>query len=386
VTLRPGTTIALDFRWLDQLNAGNGQYRYCVALIDSLSKLGVDARFVVIGSRPTPPETLGHVFRDRIRWRYRQLAIWKVRGHYYFDHVRYGWLLRQERVDVVHSLHTFLPWLSPRRRVVTIYDMMLELFPEYREAVVSRPYRFFKAAIQRTRPSVIAISQATADDLHRLWKVPRSTITVVHLSTTPVEPRRGVATEAVAAGKTPFVLSPFNLEPRKNLLSLLHAMTDVRQTHSDVRLVLYGRAAVTVERERQFERDVRELGLQDAVILTGPISDAELSSLHQRATLFVFPSLYEGFGLPVLEAMAAGLCTVASNQSAMAEVLGEAGVQIDTSDPTLLATTISSLLDNPKRRADLGHAGRRRSSQFTPDLMARGTMAVYEKALGAHGA
>jgi glycosyltransferase involved in cell wall biosynthesis len=179
------------------------------------------------------------------------------------------------------------------------------------------------------------------------------------------------------------VLTPFNLEPRKNLLSLVRAMADVRRTHADVRLVLYGRAAVTPERQHQFERDVRELGLQDAVVLTGPVSDGELGFLHQRAVLFVFPSLYEGFGLPALDAMAAGLCTVARNQSAMAEVLGDAGVQIETADPIQLAATIRSLLDNPKRRADLGHAGRRRSSQFTSDLMARRTLAVYEKALVA---
>jgi glycosyltransferase involved in cell wall biosynthesis len=295
-------------------------------------------------------------------------------------------LLRQERVDLVHSLHTFLPWLGPKCRIVTIYDMMLELFPEDHEAVRARPYRFFKAAIQRTRPSIIAVSRTTADDLHRLWKVPPSTITVVHLSATPIEPRRGAAIEKVAAVKAPFVLTPFNLEPRKNLLSLVRAMADVRRTHADVRLVLYGRAAVTPEREHQFERDVRELGLQEGVILTGPVSDGELGFLHQRATLFVFPSLYEGFGLPVLDAMAAGLCTVARNQSAMAEVLGNAGVQVETGDPLLLATTIKSLLDNPKQRADLGHAGLRRSSQFTSDLMARGTLAVYEKALEARRA
>jgi glycosyltransferase involved in cell wall biosynthesis len=386
VTLRPGTTIALDFRWLDRLNLGNGQFRYCVALIDGLSQLGVDSRFVVIGSQSAPPEALGHVFSDRGHWRYRQLPTWNIKGNYYLDHLRYGWLLREEQVDLVHSLHTFLPWLSGRRSVVTIYDMMLELFPEYRDTVRSRPYRFFKSAVQRTSPSIIAISQTTADDLHRLWKVPLSTITVVHLSANPVEPRSGSATEAVASMKTPFVLSPFNLEPRKNLLSLVRAMAAVRRTHPDVRLVLYGRAAVTMDREKQFERDVRQLALQDAVVQTGPVSDAELSFLHRRSVLFAFPSLYEGFGLPVLEAMAAGVCTVARNQSAMAEVMGDTGVQTETSDPALLAATIRSLLDNRKRREDLGHAARRRSTQFTTEAMAQGTFAVYQKALEAHRA
>lgn len=385
MTLSLASTIALDFRWLDRLHPGHGQYRYCVALIDGLARLRADARYVVIGSCPTPPGEVRHVFTDGTRWRYRQLPTWHIKGHYYLDHLRYGWLLRQERVDLVHSLHTFLPWMSPSRTVVTIYDMMLELFPEYRQAVASRPYRFFKGAVQRTAPSIIAISQTTADDLHRLWNVPRSTITVVYLSALAVDPQSGSATQAVADLQAPFVLSPFNLEPRKNLISLLRAMAEIRRIHPDVRLVLYGRAAITPDRQEQFERDVRQLELQDRVVLTGPVSDAELSFLHRRAALFAFPSLYEGFGLPVLEAMAAGACTVARNQSAMAEVLGDTGVQTETSDPNLLAAAIRSLLDNPTRREDLGRAARTRSSQFTTDAMARATFGVYQKALEAHG-
>lgn len=380
-----GATIALDFRWLDQLNVG-GQYRYCVDLIKGLAKLPSNCRFIVIGSQPAPPEPIRHVFSDHAGWRYRHLRSWEIKGAYYLYHLRYAWLLRQERVDLLHSLHTFVPLISATPGVVTIYDMMFELFPDYRAAVLSRPYRLFKHAVQTKSPLLIAISETTAQDINRLWGIPKSNITVVHLSAEPA-PSTGPVTGGFAelVGK-PFVLSPYNLEPRKNLRALLRAMADVRRCHSDVRLVLYGRAAVTPDREQQFHAEVKQLGLKEALVMTGVVSDNELALLYRHAVMFVFPSLYEGFGLPVLEAMAAGACTVARDQSAMAEVLGDAGVTTETKDPASLATTIRSLLGDPARRADLGHAAQRRSAQFTTEAMARNTFAVYMRALDREGA
>jgi len=380
---RKTSTIALDFRWLDRLNFGNGQYRYCVDLISSLAVLPLDFNFIVIGSQPSPPEPIRSIFQNGNWWRYVQLADWNIRGGQRTYPLRYRRLLRHHRVDLLHSLHSFLPPLSGARAVVTIYDMMFELFPEYQAAVDSKPYRAFKHAVQSTGPSIIAISEATANDVHRLWGIPRERISVVYLcaqSATEQDLSRSSSVAEIAA--KPFLLSPYNLEPRKNLISLLRAMADVRRHHPDVRLVLFGRAAVTPEREERFRADVRELGLQDRLVMTGFISDEELSLLYRRAALFVFPSLYEGFGLPVLEAMAAGACTVVRNQSAMAEILADAGVQTETRDPALLSTAIRSLLDDPTRRADLGHAAERRSQHFTREAMARNTLALYMKALG----
>ena len=374
-------TIALDFRWLDQLSPGNGQYRYCIDLITGLANLRSDCKFLVIGSQPAPPDPIRHVFDDS-HWRYRQLRGWKFRGADYLYHLRYAWLMNRERVDLLHSLHTFVPLFSRARSVITVYDLMFELFHEYRAAVMSRPYRLFKHTVQTTSPVVIAISQTTADDLHRLWGVSRSKIAVVYLATRAASSHNGRQGGAMAKfSEEAFVLSPFNLEPRKNLLSLLRAMAEVRRSHPAVRLILYGRAGVTPDRVEKFHEDVRQLGLEDTVTLTGFVTDEELAFLYRHALVFVFPSLYEGFGLPVLEAMAAGACTVARNQSAMAEVLGDAGVQIETEDAASLATTLRSLLDNPPRRAALGRAAQLRSARFTPEAMARGTYSAYMKAL-----
>jgi glycosyltransferase involved in cell wall biosynthesis len=290
-------------------------------------------------------------------------------------------LLARERIDVLHSLHTFLPFYSPAARVVTIYDLMNELFPEYEAVRASRPFRVFKHLVRTSSPLVVAISRCTAADLERMWGLTPSQISVVYLA--GPDPRRAeIAHRRVAGGAAPVVLTPFNLEPRKNLTALLRAMAEVRRTHPSVRLVLYGRAAVTEERESSFHAVVEQLGLTDAIELTGHVTDDTRVSLFQKSALFVFPSLYEGFGLPVLEAMAAGCCVVARDRSAMTEVMGDTGVQVDTADVASLERAIRSLLDDPARRESLGLAARRRALQFTVEAMAANTYSVYMKALG----
>lgn len=374
-------TVGFDFSGLDHLNLGNGQYRYCIDLLNGLARVETELKFVVIGSQARPPDSIRHAF-DGDRWRYVHAPRATFRGAFYLEHARFAWRLRRERIDLLHAPHTFVPFLSGARCVVTVYDLMSEMFPEYRERVQSRPYRLFKHALRRRPCHVIAISQTTADDLQRLWGMPKSQISVVHLGVDVAAPSEQPSAIVRHAAASPFILSPYNLEPRKNLMSLLRAFSEIRRTHPDLRLVLYGRAAVTADREQRFQAGIRELGVDQAVMVTGFVPDAELAFLYREAMLFVFPSLYEGFGLPVLEAMAAGACVVARSQSAMAEILGDTGLQVETREPSLLSAAMRSLLEKPERRAALGEAARVRARRFTQDAMVRGTLAAYMRALG----
>ena len=377
---RHNPTVAFDFSGLDHLNPGNGQYRYCTDLIRGLARLESHLTFVVIGSQPAPPPEVAGVF-ETVGWRYVHLPRLSIRGAYYADLVRFAWLLRRERVDVFHTPHTFVPAPFSRRTVVTVYDLMSEMFPEYGERVASRPYRRFRASVRDPRTHVIAISQTTAADLDRFWGVAGPRVFVVPIGVEIAEPQIPEEGPLRALTDTTFVLSPYNLEPRKNLGALLVAMAEVRRGHPTVKLVLYGRAAVTLEREAVFRAQVQDLGLNDAIVLTGFIRDESLAWLYRTSSVFAFPSLYEGFGIPVLEAMAAGACVVARNQSAMAEVLDDAGVQVETSDPKPFAAAIAGLLSDPARRAELGRAAHARASRFSPEAMARGTLAAYMRVL-----
>ncbi len=382
--------IVIDFSSLDRVSSFSGQYRYSTDLVRGLAELRPNANFLLLGSRPAPVDELRGVF-ERPAWRYRQVARHQGRGSYYRDQLSLAWTALREGADLLHVLHSPVPVLAPCPVVVTIHDLMFELFPEYAQAVSTRPYRIDRWAVRHRARRVIAISAATASDLNRLWGVGRARIDVVmHGSTFAqvtgqhVEDRDSRARFGeLCSGRT--LLSPYNLEPRKNLASLLKAVGMIRRRHPGLRLLLFGRAAITPEREAQFERLIAELGVEDAVLRLGMVSDEELVWLYGHTTLFAFPSLYEGFGLPVLEAMAAGACVVARNASAMAEIVGEAGALVETADVATLAETISGLLEAPARRAELAASARGRSRTFTVERMARLTLASYRASLGKAG-
>jgi glycosyltransferase involved in cell wall biosynthesis len=379
--------IALDFRWFDGFNLGGGQYRYAVDLIRGLARLQPEAEFVVLGSRREPVPELQSVLQASSNgWRYVQIPRRQTRAGYCLDHLRYRWVLKRERVSLLHTLHTFIPVFSPCPVVATQYDMMFEIFPEYTEARRSRAYRIYRRALRQLTSRIICISETTAADLQSLWGVPRSRIKVVYLGTEFLNSQKKDERilQKFSLDRTgPFLLSPYNLEPRKNIFSIVEALSLLRERYDNLKLVLFGTAAVTQEREGKFKARLRELGLEQAVLLTGFITDEELACLYDLATVFVFPSLYEGFGLPVLEAMASGACVVARGTSSMAEVVGSAGMLVETKEPSSLANAIARLLDDPSMRRQLSAAGRERAAMFTTDRMAQRTYETYLLALNS---
>jgi glycosyltransferase involved in cell wall biosynthesis len=191
-------------------------------------------------------------------------------------------------------------------------------------------------AVKHVVRRIVSISEATASDLRRHWQIAADKIDVVSLGcefnsiAAPPESERMLEGPRTSS---PVLLSPFNLEPRKNLDALLEATALLCSSHPDVQLILFGHAAVTPEREQRFEFKLKALGIEQNVIRTGVVTDGELAKLYREVNLFIFPSLYEGFGLPLLEAMSMGACVIAHDASAMKEVVGEAGVVLEMRDP-----------------------------------------------------
>ncbi len=383
----PRPRIAIDFTALDAVSPVGGQYRYVVNLVQGLARLQPDVDFLLLGSKSEPVPELGGVFQKyKDRWDYRSVPRRQFRGATYLDHARYGWVLLRERVNLLHSLHTFIPLCSPCPVVITVYDLMYELFDDYEEVRRSRPYRIHRWAVGHRARRVVCISETTAADLRNLWGVGDKMLDVIPLGSlfaaTGEEAARDFQPKPDHTPDASSVLvSPYNLEPRKNLGALLEAVALLRSRGAALKLLLFGRAAVTPEREERFERKVRELGLGDSVVRTGILSDEELAALYRRATLFVFPSLYEGFGLPVLEAMSAGACVVARNASAMSEVLRDTGALVETGDPRALALLMANLLDDASLRDALGRRARERAALFSIERMARLTYRSYLAAL-----
>ena len=383
--------IAIDFTHLDSVSPASGQYRYVIDLVRGLARLQPEMSFLVLGSRSEPVPELRTVFQQYgDRWKYRQLPHRQFRGAVYADHARYSWVLLRERISLLHSLHTFVPFLAPCPVVITMYDLMHELFDDYEEARRSRPYRLHKWAVKNFVRRIVCISETTAIDLRQHWGVEDFKTDVIPLGTNFLkseEAQRDVQPESQnLTAPSPVLLSPYNLEPRKNLDALLAATALLSSTYGDLKLVLFGRAAVTPEREGKFERRVQELNIQQNVVRTGLLTDEELAALYRRATLFVFPSLYEGFGLPVLEAMSIGACVIARNVSAMAEVVGDAGMLVETRDPQALASAVARLLENVSLRRALGQQARNRASLFNVERMADLTCRSYLAALNQEAA
>ena len=365
-------TVAIDFRAYDHMTFG-GQYRYSADLVVGLAALRPEMNFVVLGTRPQPIPEMAEAFVDSDHWRYVSVPRTTGKGSLYREQSLYFRLLRKLKIDLLHSLSTFVPIYPAIPVVETVHDMMYELFPEYANIPRSREYRMHKWAFLRFATRAIAISQTTANDLRRLWHFPADKIDVVYHGT-----EFAAASQPPAIGDDLLILSPYNLEARKNLSSLLEAVAVLKVP---CKLVLYGSAAVTKQREQEFRAHVERLGIEDRVLLTGRLDDPELNGWYRRADIFVFPSLYEGFGLPLLEAMRAGACVVAHSESAMAEIVNGAGLQVNMREFPEIAQVLDNCLTDEGLRQSYGLKAENRAKLFTRQRMASETLAVYRKVL-----
>lgn len=372
--------IIIDPGGLDVLNPGCGQFRYVVDLVRGLHSLAPRASFVFLGGTPSPPTELAPIFNSGGHWRYRYFARPTGRGAMYREQVALAAIACRERADLFHSLHTTIPVFAPCRLVATVHDLMFELFVEYAEAVRSRPYRLHRWAVRHRVWRAICISETTANDVRRLWGLSCRRLAVVLHGTNFVLPTTAPSfMEQI--GSAVLILTPYNLEPRKNCRVMLSAFAKLRTAVPTAKLVLFGRSAVTPQREAEFDAACVRLGIADSVLRTGFLQDEHLRYLYHRADVFVFPSLYEGFGYPLLEAMAAGGCVVTRDCGAMAELVRDAGLLIDVTNAEAVSTAILQLLRDPVLAARLRRVATERAKEFTITRMAEQTWQVYQAAL-----
>ena len=285
--------------------------------------------------------------------------------------------------DVFLSTNSYLTtWLLRIPAVPVIYDMVAfdrAHQPNRRSALIERAT--LGVAVRRSR-AFVAISKATAKDFERRFAAAAGKVTVAPLA---VAPQLVVAEQAREQATAPgderlptagFVLAVGTLEPRKNLPRLVEAyrlLPDALQR--DHPLVVVGdlgwRTGATTDA-------LASLG--ERCLTLGKVTDAELAELYRRCAVFCYPSLYEGFGLPVLEAMAAGAAVLTSNVSSLPEVGGDAVAYADPLDARAIAAALAELLCSPQRRADLGAAARVRAGQFSWERTAATVLAVLRSA------
>jgi glycosyltransferase involved in cell wall biosynthesis len=291
-------------------------------------------------------------------------------------------LAARARVDLMHSLASTAPAWGPFRRVVTVHDLIYARFPEAHSGLRDRGMRVLVPLAVRRSHRVLADSQSTREDLVELLGTPPGRIDVAPLGF-GVPPRvRALSEDRTRArfrlGARRVVLSLSAKRPHKNLLALLDALERLPAERRPV-LVLPG---YPTWHEAELRAHAAALGVLEDVRFEGWVTGEELEGLWALADAFVFPSLYEGFGLPVLEAMHRGVPVACANASSLPEVAGDAALLFDPRDVAGISASLERLLGDPALADDLRVKGLARAAEFTWARTARLTLDSYQRALG----
>lgn len=297
-----------------------------------------------------------------------------------WEQLAWPWLAARHQIDLLHSMAFVTPWLSRRPAVVTVFDLSFMHFPEafpvaQRWYLTSQTVR----SVRRAR-RVITISESGRQDVHRFFGVPLARIDVVYPGVDTVY--RPLPPEEVAAFRERqdladrYVLHVGTLQPRKNITTLIEAFAQAAPP--DVMLILVGGKGWLFD--KVFSR-VQALGLQDRVRFTGYVPDEDLPLWYNASSVLAFPSLYEGFGMPVVEAMACGTPVVAANSSSLPEAVGEADLLFAPQNVAELADRLTAVLHNPDLAATMREKGLLQAQKFSWEKAGRETAVVYQKAL-----
>jgi glycosyltransferase involved in cell wall biosynthesis len=376
--------IGIDCTAAVHQRAGIG--RYTRGIISALAELGSHHSFVLlVAGRGGEPTESGGALADlgiRDNFKVRELPLpnrfWTLLWH------RLGVPLPADLltgiVDVFHSPDYLLPPLRKGKKVVTVHDLSFLRYPEGAEPSLRA---FLSASVPRSvreADLVLGDSESTKQDVIELLGVSRDRVEVVYPGVSGafsvIEDQHLLAAVGELYGlRRPFILSVGTLEPRKNLVTLLDAYAALRRRGLQHRLVIAGARGWLYD---GVFRRAEELSLMEDVVFLGYVAEEHLPALYGLADLLVFPSLYEGFGLPPLEAMACGTPVITSDTSSLPEVVGEAGLMVPAHDPDALAKAMDMVLADRALRENLVRKGLSRASQFTWLAAGEKLLAIYQ--------
>src|SRR5687767_1209837 len=341
--------VAIDARKLHDFGIGT----YIRNLLRQLARIDRDTEYVLLCQQPDLDigTQLGANFR----------TVLEPSPNYSFrEQIHVPWVLHREKPDVFHAPHYVLPPAVRCRSVVTIHDCIHLMFPQYlpnRAAYAYAKASMWNAAKRSHR--VLTVSETSKRDILHFFDIPPEKVVVVYNAiderfwVTPKEEDVARVRERYQLDHG-FVLYVGNIKPHKNLVRLIEAFDELRRTGlEDLKLLIIGDE---ISKLPSLRRAVHSHKLHKHVRFLGFVSDGTLRILYRLASLFVFPSLYEGFGLPPLEAMASGTPVVASNQSSLPEVTGDAAMLVDPYDVDSIVEGLRRVLSDPALAAEIGRA------------------------------
>jgi glycosyltransferase involved in cell wall biosynthesis len=362
--------IAIDARKLRDYGIGT----YVRNLLRHLSRIDHDTEYVLLCCPADYPlvADLGENFRPVAE---------PAPAYSISEQFRVPMDLRRERVDLFHAPHYVLPPLTPVKSVVTIHDCIHLRFPQYLPNRLGYAYARGSLwfATHRSR-RIMTVSEASKRDIQRYFRVPDAKIDVIHNA---IDERFGQmpAEDEIARVREryqlndPFVLYAGNIKPHKNLERLIEAFHMLRRGELEhVKLLIIGDE---ISKYATLRRAVHRYKLHKHVRFFGFVPDQTLAVLYRLAGVFVFPSLYEGFGLPPLEAMASGTPVVTSNVSSLPEVVGDAALLVDPYEPEAIADAMRRVLTDQDLRDELVRRGHARAGLFSWDRSVRRVREIY---------
>ncbi len=285
-------------------------------------------------------------------------------------------------VDLVHSLANTGPGWGRFRRVVTIHDLNHRLVPEAHIGMLGIGMRVAVEIAVRRSSRIIVDATSTRDDLHRLMGTPSNKVDVVPLGVGVAQSKplpEGDVRRQHALRDRRIVLTVSAKRPHKNLMRLTTALSLIPVERRPI-LVLVG---YSTRHEDELRKHVAELGIVGDVRLLGWVEQPMLEGLYAAAGCFAFPSLYEGFGLPVLEAMARGVPVICSDRGSLAEVAGDAAIRVDPRSEAAIAAAIDRILGDQVEAERLRAAGAQQAARFSWAATAAGTLASYERTMAS---
>ena len=367
--------IAIDVRKLRDYGIGT----YVRNLLRHLSRLDKDTEYLLLCRVEDSgiAEELGENFRAIAE---------PARPYSASEQLRIPLDLRREKVDLFHAPHYVLPPLTPCKSVVTIHDCIHLRFPQYLPNRLAYGYARSSLWIATHRANrVMTVSEASKRDILRYFRIPHAKVDVIYNA---IDERYGEPPSADEISRVqeryqlnaPYVLYAGNIKPHKNLERLIEAFHALRQDPelAHVKLLIIGDE---ISKYATLRRAVHKYKLHKHVRFFGFVQDKTLAVLYRLARVFVFPSLYEGFGLPPLEAMASGTPVITSDVSSLPEVVGDAALLIDPLDPAAIAEAMRRVLMDSDLHEDLRQRGFKRVREFSWDRSIRRVREIYGEVL-----
>jgi len=310
----------------------------------------------------------------------KRLDVKKIKSQRYLSLIeayRLSRVVRKES-DVIHlPNHNFARYAICRKNpfIVTVHDLVRFHFSLAKETITERILLKLDIRGIKQASHIIAVSQSTKNDLIKYLKIPDGKISVIY---------NGIDNGIFKPSNTklldkPYILYVGSERPRKNLGRLFEAFAKLKDEFPELQLVKIGIAGRSPEYRRNTMKQLASLGITDSVIFVNYASESDLAHYYSFASLLAYPSLYEGFGLPPLEAMACGCPVVTSNTSSLPEVVGEAGIMVDPYDTDSLAQAMRKVLTDSELRDNMIRKGLEQSKRFSWEKAAEQTLEVYNK-------